>query len=66
VSSAAAALCIWVHAIYIYANVAKEVEPKRKRLKEAMEILAEKQAGLKAAQDALAIVTAKIQALQVS
>lgn len=27
VSGAAAALCVWVHAIYIYANVAKEVAP---------------------------------------
>ena len=64
VSSAAAALCIWVHAIYIYANVAKEVDPKRRRLKEATMILAEKQAGLKAAQEALALVTAKIKELQ--
>ena len=66
VSFAAGALCIWVHAIYIYANVAKEVEPKRLRLKEAMESLAVKQASLKAAQDALAVVTAKIAALQLS
>ena len=66
VSGAAAALCVWVHAIYIYANVAKEVAPKRQRLKEATESLATKQAALKDAQDALAIVTAKLAALQVS
>lgn len=35
VSSAASALCVWVHAIYLYANVAKDVAPKRARLKEA-------------------------------
>jgi dynein heavy chain len=49
-----------VCAIYLYANVAKEVEPKRKRLKEATESLAVKQASLKAAQDALAVVSAKM------
>jgi dynein heavy chain, axonemal len=46
-SSAAAALCTWVHAIYVYANVAKEVAPKRARLKEAMDGLASKQSLLK-------------------
>ena len=66
VSGAAAALCVWVHAIYVYANVAKEVAPKRQRLKEATESLAVKQAALKEATDALAIVTAKLAALQVS
>ena len=66
VSGAAAALCTWVHAIFIYANVAKEVAPKRQRLKEATDSLAIKQASLKEAQDALAVVTAKILALQTS
>ena len=65
VSGAAAALCVWVHAIFLYANVSKEVEPKRRRLKEATDSLATKQATLKAAQDALAIITAKINDLQV-
>lgn len=65
-SGAAGALCVWVHAIYIYANVAKEVAPKRQRLKEASESLAIKQAALKEAQEALAVVTAKLAALQVS
>mmetsp|Transcript_11537 Transcript_11537/g.25166 ORF Transcript_11537/g.25166 Transcript_11537/m.25166 type:complete len:1708 (-) Transcript_11537:108-5231(-) len=66
VSGAAGALCVWVHAIYIYANVAKEIAPKRQRLKEASESLGIKQAALKEAQDALAIVTAKLAGLQVS
>ena len=66
VSSAAAALCTWCHAIYIYANVAKEVAPKRQRLKEATEGLAMKQGALKEAQDALAVVTAKLASLQAS
>ena len=47
---AAGALCTWCHAIYIYANVAKEVAPKRARLKAAQDGLAQKQAGLAAAQ----------------
>jgi len=66
VSGAAGAMCVWVHAIYLYANVAKEVAPKRQRLKEATESLAVKQAALKEAQDALAVVVAKLAKLQVS
>lgn len=66
VSGAAAALCIWVHAIYMYANVAREVAPKRQRLKEAMESLALKQQSLKESQEALAIVIDKLNVLQVS
>ena len=66
ISGAAAALCVWVHAIFIYANVAKEVAPKRQRLKEASESLAIKQAGLKAASEALAIVTEKLATLQLA
>jgi dynein heavy chain len=64
VSKAAGALCIWVHAIYIYANVAKEVAPKRARLKGAQESLAGKQASLKKAQEELAEVTAKVNRLK--
>jgi dynein heavy chain, axonemal len=66
VSGAAAALCTWVHAIYIYVNVAREVAPKRQRLKEASESLTVKQSALQAAQDALAVVTAKLATLQIS
>ena len=59
VSKAAGALCTWVHAIYIYASVAKEVAPKRARLKGAQESLAVKQASLQKAQEELAEVTAE-------
>jgi len=65
VSGAAAALCIWVHAIYLYANVAKEVAPKRQKLKEATDTLIVKQAALKEAQDALTAILAKLEELQV-
>jgi len=65
VSGAASALCVWVHAIYIYANVAKEVAPKRQRLKEATDSLAVKQAALAEATAALEAVTAKLAQLQV-
>ena len=66
VSTAAAALCTWVHAIYIYANVAKEVAPKRQRLKEATDYLIEKQTALQEAKDQLAAVEARLAELQVS
>jgi dynein heavy chain len=66
VSGAACALCIWVHAIYIYANVAKEVAPKRQRLKEATDSLAEKQANLAEATAALNAVEAKLAELQLA
>merc|ERR1719181_7097 len=64
VSKAAGALCTWCHAIYIYANVAKEVAPKRARLKAAQDGLAQKQAGLAAAQAQLAEVVAKVESLK--
>ena len=60
VSAAAGALCVWCHAIFLYANVAKEVAPKRAKLKSAQKTLAVKQADLKKAKDALAIVEAKV------
>jgi dynein heavy chain len=55
-SKAAASLCIWVHAIYIYAGVAKEVEPKRNALRNSQKTLDIKQKALKIAQDQLAEV----------
>jgi dynein heavy chain len=64
VSKAAGALCTWCHAIYIYANVAKEVAPKRNRLKAAQDGLAIKQAGLAEANKQLAEVVAKVEALK--
>jgi dynein heavy chain, axonemal len=60
VSAAAGALCVWVHAINIYAGVAKEVEPKRKKLAKAEKSLATKQAALQASTDALKIVIDKV------
>jgi dynein heavy chain len=59
-SKAAASLCVWVHAIYLYAGVAKEVEPKRNALKNAQKTLDVKQKALKIAQDQLAEVLAKV------
>jgi len=62
-SGAAAALCVWCLAIELYSGVAKEVEPKRNALKAAETLLAEKQAALSKAQAQLAIVIAKVDAL---
>lgn len=61
VSKACTSLCMWCHAMDIYSDVAKEVEPKRKRVAEmtatldsAMALLASKQADLKAVEDRVA------------
>jgi dynein heavy chain len=62
-SSAAATLCTWVRAIEIYATVFREVEPKRMKLKAAMDELAEKQASLADAKEKLAAVIAKVDEL---
>ena len=43
VSRAAGALCLWVHAMQMYAEVYREVEPKRLKLRLAEEQLAKKQ-----------------------
>ncbi|KAG1668463.1 hypothetical protein FOA52_005236 [Chlamydomonas sp. UWO 241] len=64
VSGAARGLCLWVRAMETYGHVAKEVGPKRAKLKAAQDSLAKKQAALKAAQDQLAEVLAKVQALK--
>jgi dynein heavy chain len=47
-----------------YGYVAKDVGPKRAKLKNAQDNLAKKQAALKMAQDQLATVLAKVQALK--
>lgn len=60
VSKAAGALCAWCHAIYMYAGVAKEVAPKRTRLKAAESSLAQKQLDLKRATDALSAAASKL------
>jgi dynein heavy chain len=64
VSLAAKGMCMWVCAMEVYGSVAKDVAPKRARLKAAQDNLAKKQAALAAAQEALAIVLAKVAALR--
>jgi dynein heavy chain len=64
VNVAAGALCVWVHAIYTYSQVAKVVEPKRKKLMQAERALASKQEAQRAAQAKLDEVVAKVDALK--
>eukprot|EP00924_Labyrinthula_sp_SR-Ha-C_P002719 maker-scaffold_13-snap-gene-5.1-mRNA-1 protein AED:0.01 eAED:0.01 QI:0/0/0/1/0.66/0.42/7/0/4146 len=61
VSKAALSLCLWVHAMNIYSDVAKTVEPKKKMLRELNEkldtanaLLLEKQKELQAVRDKVA------------
>ena len=54
----------WVHAMFIYGNIAKEVAPKRAKLKAAQEALKKKQAALKEAEQKLQLVLDKVQALK--
>eukprot|EP00439_Symbiodinium_sp_Y106_P074245 s170_g14.t1 len=49
VSLAAGALCQWVHAMKIYAEIYREVEPKRNKLKSAQDKLEAKQKQLREA-----------------
>jgi len=49
VSLAAGALCQWVHAMKIYAEIYREVEPKRNKLRQAQEKLESKQKQLREA-----------------
>eukprot|EP00397_Hematodinium_sp_SG-2012_P000045 GEMP01000045.1.p1 GENE.GEMP01000045.1~~GEMP01000045.1.p1 ORF type:complete len:3312 (+),score=740.25 GEMP01000045.1:2269-12204(+) len=53
-SSAAKSLCMWTHAMDTYSKVAKEVEPKKKKLEEMTESLNEANATLKNKQEELA------------
>ncbi|CAH8499452.1 unnamed protein product [Schistosoma intercalatum] len=64
VSSAAKSLCMWVRAMDVYGRVYRVVEPKRQRLKQAEEVLHEKQAQLAAAQAKLDEVNAEMRRLQ--
>jgi dynein heavy chain len=64
VSLAAKGMCMWVRAMEVYGNVAKDVGPKRARLRAAQENVAKKQAALEAAQSQLASVLAKVKALR--
>ena len=66
VSLAAKGLCLWVRAMETYGSVAKDVAPKRLKLKTAQDNLSKKQTALAAAQTQLAEVLAKVQALKVS
>eukprot|EP00606_Chrysophyceae_sp_TOSAG23-5_P001616 GSChrysophyteH2.ASY1.ANO1.110.1 assembled CDS len=60
VSKAGLGLCLWARAMDVYADVAKEVEPKKARLKIMTEQLKEVQATLKVKQDALKEVLDKV------
>jgi len=53
VSKAAESLCLWVRAMDVYARVAREIEPKKAKLKEAEDLL-------HAAEDKLAIKKAEL------
>jgi len=64
VSNAAKGLCQWVHAMFSYGNVAKEIAPKRMMLKQAQDELKQKQDALTITQTDLAEVLAKVQALK--
>eukprot|EP00928_Gymnodinium_smaydae_P048232 TRINITY_DN3222_c2_g2_i2.p1 TRINITY_DN3222_c2_g2~~TRINITY_DN3222_c2_g2_i2.p1 ORF type:complete len:3935 (+),score=1014.18 TRINITY_DN3222_c2_g2_i2:1731-11807(+) len=64
VSSAAGALCQWVHAMKIYAEVYREVEPKRNRLRNAQEKLDAKNRDLAKANAELKEVQEQVQKLK--
>merc|ERR1719326_2809005 len=64
VSMAAGALCQWVHAMKIYAEVYREVEPKRLKLRNAQESLDKKNKELEKAQADLAKIQALVQELK--
>eukprot|EP00929_Paragymnodinium_shiwhaense_P077086 TRINITY_DN3967_c0_g4_i1.p1 TRINITY_DN3967_c0_g4~~TRINITY_DN3967_c0_g4_i1.p1 ORF type:complete len:2593 (+),score=910.05 TRINITY_DN3967_c0_g4_i1:931-7779(+) len=64
VSLAAGALCQWVHAMKIYAEVFREVEPKRNKLRNAMEKLETKDRELAKATADLKEVQDKVAKLQ--
>lgn len=64
VSKACRSLCLWVRAIDVYAKVAKEVEPKKARLKLAKDELNVVMSELKIKQDKLADVENQIRELQ--
>lgn len=60
VSKAGLGLCLWVRAMDVYADVAKEVEPKKARLAEASALLDSAMSKLKEKQDALKVVMDKV------
>lgn len=66
VSKACKSICMWVRAMYIYHNVALQVEPKRQALAAAQAELDETMAQLEQAQAKLQAVQAKVAALEAS
>lgn len=64
VSTAARGMCMWVRAMEVYGNVARDVAPKRARLRAVQDALRRKQAALAAAQEAHAAITAKATVLR--
>ncbi|OQR99780.1 dynein heavy chain, partial [Thraustotheca clavata] len=64
VSKAAMSLCMWIHAMDMYAKVIKEVGPKRERLSQMNGILAEANAKLSAKQAELNQVMERVRGLQ--
>ena len=65
VSKAATGLCMWCHAMSVYADVAKEVEPKKKKVAEMKEEMDKAQALLDEKRAALKTVVDKVEALNV-
>ncbi|PFH37249.1 dynein, axonemal, heavy chain 2 family protein [Besnoitia besnoiti] len=65
VSRAAGALCLWVHAMQMYAEVYREVEPKRLRLRLAEEQLEKKQMDLLASTQRLQDIQQRLEELKV-
>ncbi|OQS02753.1 dynein heavy chain, partial [Thraustotheca clavata] len=64
ISSAATSLCMWVRAMYTYDTVAKNIGPKKEKLKGAESSLAEEQAKLEVKQAGLNEVLAKVATLK--
>ncbi|OQR86425.1 dynein heavy chain [Achlya hypogyna] len=64
ISSAATSLCMWVRAMYTYDTVAKNIGPKKEKLKAAEASLGEEQAKLQVKQAGLNEVLAKVAALK--
>ncbi|CDI82515.1 hypothetical protein EPH_0040020 [Eimeria praecox] len=63
VSRAAGALCLWVHAMQMYAEVYREVEPKRLKLRLAEEELEKKQNDLRLARKSLEDIQGRLEEL---
>ncbi|ETO22423.1 dynein heavy chain 7 [Reticulomyxa filosa] len=64
ISVAATTLCKWVHAIVVYSEVIKEVEPKKKRLAEMNNKLAEANKQLQVKQIELQKIVDQVEALK--